>query len=675
METDENNTIRETEAEYHQRNKNVESRYLKNDKMVYLLASNTDSVNTLLESQVNDLTNILIGYKSEYDKLTRESNIKKEKTEELEKKIKALERMDEKTKKLSEEQKQNNEIMKEAIDTKKTRKQEEAFQNKTLKKQEIKLKQDILLIQKQILVLEDEQRKIDKRLSKTKMEENNIRENKNQVQFKIDDQNSKNKYEKNEQDLQLQYYETIIKQKYAFLEASDERKERQKKIAQEAKNDSQDKQEIEKRHELHLLMFYNQFLRTKMADQLKKNEKIEDIFEQIRDIVGTNDLNEIVDTILYRDKIYNYCVQRVKEEQKLKQELLKEIEELNKELTELKNDVLTKEEEEESKTVSTIPTTYIEKEKKKLIQEEKDLTKYLYDLGEKHRAVNLSYKKVLENIVALNEYAEEHPLNVDLGDEEEEEDDKVGGLHLGETEENKPTNLETQKEGEEGDERKDEENAEEKKEGEEEKKEEEKKEEEKKEEEKKEGEEGEKKEGEEGEKKEGEEGEEGEKKEGEEGEEGEKKEGEEREEKKPIELTEEEIELINTYTKWLKKSSKSFDVLFLCHSKIEFENMMRDKGLEESQVKQSSGPTVIYKKRPGRQRTTRRLVTNLSRISRITKEDIDKAVATEVKNKQEEDEESNYDPDRDILRRFMNEQKKEVQDFIRPPVKVKQAPK
>ena len=664
METDENNTIRETEAEYHQRNKNVESRYLKNDKMVYLLASNTDSVNTLLESQVNDLTNILIGYKSEYDKLTRESNIKKEKTEELEKKIKALERMDEKTKKLSEEQKQNNEIMKEAIDTKKSRKQEEAFQNKTLKKQEIKLKQDILLIQKQILVLEDEQRKIDKRLSKTKMEENNIRENKNQVQFKIDDQNSKNKYEKNEQDLQLQYYETIIKQKYAFLEASDERKERQKKIAQEAKNDSQDKQEIEKRHELHLLMFYNQFLRTKMADQLKKNEKIEDIFEQIRDIVGTNDLNEIVDTILYRDKIYNYCVQRVKEEQKLKQELLKEIEELNKELTELKNDVLTKEEEEESKTVSTIPTTYIEEEEKKLIQEEKDLTKYLYDLGEKHRAVNLSYKKVLENIVALNEYAEEHPLNVDLGDEEEEEDDKVGGLHLGETEENKPTNLETQKEGEEGDERKDEENAEEKKEGEEEKKEEEKKEEEKKEQEKKEGEEGEKKEGEEGEKKEGEE-----------GEEGEKKEGEEREEKKPIELTEEEIELINTYTKWLKKSSKTFDILFLCHSKIEFENMMRDKGLEESQVKQQSGPTVIVKKRQGRQRTTRRLVTNLSRISRITKEDIDKAVATEVKNKQEEDEESNYDPDRDILRKFMNEQKKEVQDFIRPPVKVKQAPK
>jgi len=666
METDENNTIRETEAEYHQRNKNVESRYLKNDKMIYLLASNTDSVNTLLESQVNDLTNILIGYKSEYDKLTRESNIKKEKTEELEKKIKALERMDEKTKKLSEEQKQNNEIMKEAIDTKKNRKQEEAFQNKTLQKQVIKLKQDILLIQKQILVLEEEQRKVDKKLAKSKMEENNIRENKNQVQFKIDDQNSKNKYEKNEQDLQLQYYETIIKQKYAFLEASDERKERQKKIAQEAKNDSQDKQEIEKRHELHLLMFYNQFLRTKMADQLKKNEKIEDIFEQIRDIVGTNDLNQIVDIILYRDKIYNYCVQRVKEEQKLKQELVKEIETLNKELIKLKNDVLTKEEEAESKTVSTIPTSIIEEEEKKLIQEEKDLIKYLYDLGEKHRNVNLSYKKVLENIVALNEYAEEHPLNVDLGEEEEkeeEEGDKVGGLHLGETEENKQTNLETQKEGEEGQEERNE--REERNEKEEEKKEEEKKEnvEEKKEEgeEKKEENVEEKKEGEEEEKKEGEE--------------QEQKEGEEAVEKKPIELTEEELELIDMYTKWLKKSSKAFDILFLCHSKVEFENMMRDKGIEESQGKQTTSPVVIVKKRQGRQRTTRRLVTNLSRISRITKEEENKVVVTDTKKKDEEDEESNYDPDRDILRRFMNEQKKEIQDFIRPPVKVKQTPK
>ena len=32
------------------------------------------------------------------------------------------------------------------------------------------------------------------------------------------------------------------------MQFADERKERQKKIAQEAKNDSQDKQEVEKRH-------------------------------------------------------------------------------------------------------------------------------------------------------------------------------------------------------------------------------------------------------------------------------------------------------------------------------------------------------------------------------------------------------------------------------------------
>ena len=102
---------------------------------------------------------------------------------------------------------------------------------------------------------------------------------------------------------------------------------------------------------------------------------------------------------------------------------------------------------------------------------------------------------------------------------------------------------------------------------------------------------------------------------------------------------------------------------------------MRDKGIEESQGKQTTSPVVIVKKRQGRQRTTRRLVTNLSRISRITKDEENKVVVTDTKKKDEEDEESNYDPDRDILRRFMNEQKKEIQDFIRPPVKVKQTPK
>ena len=96
-----------------------------------------------------------------------------------------------------------------------------------------------------------------------------IRQQKNNIHSQVEDVNSKNKNEKNEQDLQIQYYETIIKQKYMFIQSADERKERQKKIAQEAKNDSNDKAEVEKRNELHLLILFNQYLREKMNEELK----------------------------------------------------------------------------------------------------------------------------------------------------------------------------------------------------------------------------------------------------------------------------------------------------------------------------------------------------------------------------------------------------------------------
>ena len=56
----------------------------------------------------------------------------------------------------------------------------------------------------------------------------------------------KNAKNRNENELQVQYYEKIISQKSVFMQFADERKERQKKIEQEAKNDAQDKQEVDK---------------------------------------------------------------------------------------------------------------------------------------------------------------------------------------------------------------------------------------------------------------------------------------------------------------------------------------------------------------------------------------------------------------------------------------------
>ena len=287
------------------------SRYLTSKKKQYLLASNMESIGLLIQSQVDQLTDLLIQQKSEYDKLTRESNIKKEQTELLDKKIKALQGMDEKTKKKAKENKESIDTMKSVIKLKNGRKAEENYNKKTLQKNVDKLNQDILLIQKEILDVENKGKILDKKLQKAKFNENTIRQKKNDVHSQIESQQLKNKYSKNENDLIIQYYETIIKQKYMFIQSADERKEKQKKIAQEAKNDSQDKQEVEKRHELHLLVLFNQYLREKMKELLQSNEKMEATLEEIRDITGTENLDLLVETVLLRDKRYNYCCKLV----------------------------------------------------------------------------------------------------------------------------------------------------------------------------------------------------------------------------------------------------------------------------------------------------------------------------------------------------------------------------
>ena len=605
------------------------SRYLTSKKKQYLLASNMESIGLLIQSQVDQLTDLLIQQKSEYDKLTRESNIKKEQTELLDKKIKALQGMDEKTKKKAKENKESIDTMKSVIKLKNGRKAEENYNKKTLQKNVDKLDQDILLIQKEILDLENKGKILDKKLQKAKFNENTIRQKKNDVYSQIESQQLKNKYSKNEQDLIIQYYQTIIKQKYMFIQSADERKEKQKKIAQEAKNDSQDKQEIEKRHELHLLVLFNQYLREKMGELIQSNEKMEATLEEIRDITGTENLDLLVETVLLRNKRYNYYCKLVAETEKKKIQLNEELNNLKNEYIELKNQVLIQEEtNEDAKSISTIPTTHVEDDEKELIAKEQLLNKNLYDIGEKHNNVNLAYAKVLENINALKELEgddDNQDEEVELHLEEEEHDKKDAPILKNEENNNLTTNLETNKEGEENKENNNGEEGEDKKEGED-------------------------------------------NKEGEEGEE--KKE----DEPKEIILTEEEEKAIKDYSKFLQKSSKKFDILFLLHSKTEFLNIMAEKGkqmekentLARSQALKPTQRKVT--KRITKQRKTNRLLTTLSRISRMSKINVNQSaplIITEIKKKEDDDDKSNYDPDRDILRKFLNEQKKEREDYIK----------
>ena len=579
------------------------ARYLM-DKKRYLLASNTDSIQQLIENQKNELTQILITQKAELDKITREAKIKVEQTAILEKKIKAIEGMDSKTKKKSKENKETIETQKDVLGLKNDRKEEEEYNQKTLQKQIEKLNQDLLLIQKEILKVDNEGKRIDKKLQRAKFNENQIRQKTNNVHSEIENIKTKNKYEKSDQDLQIQYYETIIKQKYMFIQSADERKERQKKIAQEAKNDSNDKEEVEKRNELHLLILYNQYLREKMNEQLKQNLQIEKTLNEIRDICGSEDLDLLVEIVLLRGKRYNYCVKKVAEIEKEKNKLENEVNVLNEKFNQMKTQVLIEEPYEKSKKINVIKSKYVDKSDKELIQIEKNLNKKLFNLGEKHNEVNLSYNKVIENINNLKEYYDEHPYNLNVTE--------TTKLDLGNSNINETTNL-TEIEN-----KKDDDNNENK-------------------------------------------------------EENEKKEENDNNENKEIILTKEEEEILKDYKYFIRQSAKTFDELFLLHSKQEFLEIMKEKGKEKikerTQMSKTAKPKVTVRKIK-KESTQRTLLSALSRISRKKENYIKTTVKAEdtsklIKRDDDENSKNDFDMDKDIMKKFLDEQKKERSEFLK----------
>ena len=281
-----------------------QSRYMSQMKKRYYLASVDENVEMLRKEQINDLTKVVIGLKSEYDGLVRESSMIKKETQNISKKIALLERMDNITKQKSVELVEKNMTMKEAIEVKRRELNEEIYNKKTLVGIIDKIKNDIFLSSKEVVDEENLQVKLKSRYQKEKLFENDIKEKHNSVFNKITNQKLKNNFDKNEYELQLQYYQTIIEQKWMFIQSADERKERQRKIAQEAKNDSHDKQEIDKRHILHLLYLMDKYLKCKMEKKLKENAQIEEVFMKIKTICGTSNLKTMVDKIInmYMDK-------------------------------------------------------------------------------------------------------------------------------------------------------------------------------------------------------------------------------------------------------------------------------------------------------------------------------------------------------------------------------------
>ena len=698
-------------SEHENRLKNAQPKYLTEGKKSYLLASSEESLQSLMDNQKAELTKVLIALKSEHDQITLESDKIKRQIDEYDKQINMILDSEKAAKEREEKQKQDLEFMASGIESKKERKNEEEYNKKSLLKQREKINKDLFILQKEIIQYENESQVLDKKLERAGLDQNIIKEKKNQVHSKIENQQKKNDNNANEYDLKIKQYKKMIELKSAFLRFSDERKEIQNQIAQRAKNDALDKQEVEKRKTLKLLMLYNQYLRTLMNEELKENEDLENIFQEIRDIVGTKNLDEIVDFIMNRNKRYNYTCQEIEDCEKMNKKLKKEIKWLKENLVVLKNNLLVNEKDNQKEL--DVQLTPNKEDEIKMIEKEKEKNKQLLELGKKYNEVDKAYQLVLQNIDAIIETEKQTPLNVQLTQEEEEEKkeykfeltsdelknyddikvnrserselekyelndeekeivnnikeltekdlyeleanvlvefsrilkkdevdnditdeqreiiDEILAIELTEEEKNMAKNLELRED---------------------------------------------------------------EKKVVTQASKDDPKELPQEKKnqriafykelkikyrkfmlkEKPInavykikKLKKQKDDLINNYNILLKKVAKTFDVLYLCHSKQEFLNMMNEKKIE------ISGSSSLRK--PQAKKQTRRNTKRMTKRGSVNR----RYTATENKyliseNKDEEDDKSNYDPDIKILNKFMKEQNKEKENFITGKTKIEE---
>ena len=93
--------------------------YMIDTRKHYLLASNKDSLETLLESQSKQLRKVLMELTAEYDLIIRESTIKKKLIDEYNKKINMLQLANSNLEKKQEEKKELNTNLQEGLEIKK----------------------------------------------------------------------------------------------------------------------------------------------------------------------------------------------------------------------------------------------------------------------------------------------------------------------------------------------------------------------------------------------------------------------------------------------------------------------------------------------------------------------------------------------------------------------------
>lgn len=188
---------------------------------------------------------------------------------------------------------------------------------------------------------------------------------------------------------------------------SEERKEKQKKIAQDAKNDTQDKIEVEKRKQFFLILLFNKYLKRKVIKETNDNKILERTFQEIKKVTGVSNIKQVVDRVYTKDKDYNLCVAKVNSRENQIKTLKQRIESLENNFKDLKSSASIDPQEQNKTAKKSNYDEYAED----LQKEEDRLKDELEEMREKNRNVELIYEKVIENMRAITHRKEEDANN------------------------------------------------------------------------------------------------------------------------------------------------------------------------------------------------------------------------------------------------------------------------
>ena len=107
-----------------------------------------------------------------------------------------------------------------------------------------------------------------------------------------------------------------IANKDQTLQKRRERFTRQQNIAEAAKNDSKDTNEIKKRNHFMVQKMWSQFLKRKMSKEMENYATIEQAFQKIKQATGNTDVREMVNKFLQREQMYAVLRNEVNENEK-----------------------------------------------------------------------------------------------------------------------------------------------------------------------------------------------------------------------------------------------------------------------------------------------------------------------------------------------------------------------